>query len=224
MSLHILPDLEQGSPEWHDARRGLVTASVVGRLVTHKTLKVADNDESRNLTALLVAERITQHTDPTYVNDDMMRGVMAEPLARDLYSQKYAPAIEVGFLLREEATWKLGFSPDGLVGETGLLEIKSPRAKTHIRTVLSGEVPLYHIPQIQAGLLVSGRDWCDFLSYSPGLPMWRKRVEPDQRWFDAIIEAVEQFESTAEHMIAQYQAAVVGLPETERLLDLEIVI
>ena len=224
MSLHILPELEQGTPEWHDARRGLVTASVVGKLVTAKTLKVASNDESRGLTALLVAERITGWTDPTYVNADMQRGVDEEPRARDLYSEKYAPVTEVGFMVRREPGWTLGFSPDGLVGDDGLIEVKAPRAKAHIRTILSGEVPPYHMAQLQAGLLVSGREWVDFISWCGGLPMWVKRVLPDERWQVVIVEAVTQFENNAAEMVAAYEQATKGLAQTERPLDLEMVI
>jgi hypothetical protein len=71
--------------------------------------------------------------------------------------------------------------------------------------------------QIQAGLLVSGREWLDFISFCGGMPMWVKRVHPDQRWFDAITEAVKTFETTAAQMVADYEAAVEGLPATERI-------
>ena len=277
MTLHVLPDLLQGSEEWHDQRRGMVTASVVGRLITTRTrtaieygcsecgafpgdpcvskakrgehlegrtpiktvhparsdaarfdtappeLVTADNDDSRSLTALLVAERITGHTDPTFTSDDMLRGIEDEPRARDLYSEKYAPVHEVGFLVRDDWGFRIGYSPDGLVGDDGLIEVKAPRAKTHLRTILSDEVPPQHMPQLQCGLLVSGRKWIDFLSYSGGMPMWRKRVLPDERWFKAIVAAVEQFEHTAADMVAKYEAAVEGLPATERI-DLEMVL
>ena len=131
MTLHEYPKVEQGTPEWHDLRRGIVTASVVGRLLT-PTFKVADNDTSRGLTATLVAERITGWTEETPMNADMWRGVDSEPIARDIYSGHYQQAVEVGFLLREEDGWQLGYSPDGLVGMDGLIEIKAPRAKSHI--------------------------------------------------------------------------------------------
>ena len=224
MTLVEFPDLEQGSEEWLAARCGLVTASVVGQLVTPKTIKPASNDESRALTFLLVAERITGFVDPVYVNADMARGQFDEPLARNLYSETYAPVSETGFMVRTEPTWKLGYSPDGLVGDDGLIEVKSPRAKTHLRTILNDEVPSYHMAQIQAGLLVTGRDWLDYLSYSGGMPMFRKRVYPDQRWFDAIVTAVEQFERVAAQMVADYATAVTDLPTTERILDLDMVI
>lgn len=275
MTLHEYPDLEQGSEEWLAARRGIVTASVVGKLLTISApsaldyacatcgalasapcisltrkeptpiktvhdervataaakakdappvLEVADNDTSRAITALLVAERITGWSEPTWFNADMQRGHDVEPIARDLYSQHYAPVTEMGFMVQE---WRdgcrLGYSPDGLVGDDGLIEVKGPRMKAHLLTHLSGEVPLAHMAQIQAGLLVSGRQWCDFISFYGGMPPFIKRVERDQRWIDAILEAVEQFEAKAAEMQAEYETATAGLPMTDRLLvDMEI--
>lgn len=224
MSLHTYDDVEQGSEQWHDLRRGIVTASTVGQLITTKTLKPADNDYSRALTARLVAERITGWTEPTYVTADMQRGIDDEPRARDLYSEVYAPVTEVGFLVRDDHGFSIGLSPDGLVGEDGLIEVKSRRPRRHLQTILADEVPPENIAQIQCALLVSGRSWCDYLSFASGMPLWRKRVTPDLRWFDAIITAVTQFEATAEDMIAQYREAVDGLPMTERVLDLDRIV
>ncbi len=215
MTLTII-DCEQGSEEWHTARRGIVTASTVGRLIT-PTLKVANNDTSRDLTRLLVAERISGWTDPTYQSDDMFRGVISEPIARDHYSGAYQQAIECGFMLREENGWKLGYSPDGLVGDEGLIEIKAPRTKEHLRTILADEVPAQYMPQLQAGLLVSGREWIDYVSFCGGLPLYVKRVTPDPAWHAAIIHAVTEFEETATVMTAVYKHATAGLPATERL-------
>ena len=100
MTLHILPDLIQGSDEWHDQRRGMVTASVVGQLITPKTIEPADNDYSRGLIARLVAERITGYTEPTYMNDDMLRGVEDEPRAVEKYAEHFAPVTPNGFMVR----------------------------------------------------------------------------------------------------------------------------
>ena len=180
MSLHEHADLIQGSDEWLAARRGIVTASVVGQLITPKTIKPASNDTSRALTTLLVAERITGWTDPVYVSDDMLRGTMDEPVARDIYARHFAPVTELGFMTRDDWGWSIGYSPDGLVGDDGLIEVKSRRAKKHVATVLADQVPLENMAQIQAGLLVSGRAWCDYISYCGGMPMWIKRVHPDQ--------------------------------------------
>lgn len=222
MTLRILPDLEQGTDEWHDQRRGIVTASVVGKLLTPQG-KVADNDYSRGLTTLLVAERITGWTDPTYFNADMFRGVECEPIARDIYSGLYQQATECGFMVLEEEGWRLGYSPDGLVGDDGLLEIKAPRAKGHLSTILADEVPAAHMPQLQAGLLVSGRKWVDFVSFCGGMPMFVKRVLPDPVWFAAITDAVERFELNAAEMVSVYKQATKNMPATERV-DLEVVI
>lgn len=224
MTLHEYPDVEQGSDEWHDQRRGIVTASVVGKLITRSTLKVASNDESRGLTAVLAAERITGFTEPTWMNADMMRGVEDEPRAREKYAEHYAPVTETGFMVRDDWGFSIGFSPDGLVGDDGLIEIKSRRAKKHLQTVLSSEVPAENMAQIQCGLLVSGRDWCDYVSYCGGMPLWIKRVTPDPRWQEAIVAAVENFERAVEQMASDYLAAVDGLPATERVTDLELVI
>lgn len=218
------PQIEQGSDEWHEVRRGILTASVVGQLVTAKTFKPAANDTSRALTALLVAERITGYTEPTHMSDDMWRGIEDEPRARALYSEHYAPVTESGFMTRSGPGWTLGFSPDGKVGNGGLIEVKSRRQKKHLQTILADEVPAENMAQCQCGLLVSGREWCDYISYAGGMPMFVKRVYPDPRWFNAIYEAAEIFELNAAEMVDRYCDAVVGLPPTERLAEQEIVL
>jgi hypothetical protein len=223
MSLTEYRDIEQRSDEWYAIRCGIVTASAVGRLITTKTLAVADNDDSRRFTEQLVAERITGRVDPTFQNDDMFRGVVEEPRAREHYGEHCAPATECGFLLREEPGWKLGLSPDGLVGDDGLIEVKAPRAKGHIATVIADEVPPPYMPQLQAALLVSGRKWIDYISWCAGEPMWPIRVYPDERWHEAIVEAVTQFETRAQEAIDIYRTRTAGLPATERL-ELELIV
>lgn len=265
MNLIELPDLEQGSEDWHAQRRGIVTASVVGNLITTRSLtaidydcpacdapaddpcrskvkagaiiktlhperaeaarqsdsrtilEVASNDTSRGLTALLVAERITGWTDPTFVSDDMMRGIEDEPRARDKYAEHYNVTVrETGFMIREDNGVKIGYSPDGLVGDDGLIEAKSRRQKKHLETILSGHPPIENMAQMQCGLLVSERKWCDYISYCGGMPMWISRVYPDQRWFDAILAAVNAFEANAAEMIRLYTESIAGFPMTER--------
>jgi hypothetical protein len=214
--LRTFPDLVQGTDEWHDQRRGMITASVIGNLLTPKTLAVADNDTSRGLIALLAAERITGFTDPNYVNDDMLRGIDDEPRATAVYSEHFAPVTADGFMVRSWGRCQLGYSADGLVGDDGLIEVKSRRQKKQLLTVVAGEAPAENMAQLQAGLFVSGRDWIDYISFSGGMHLWVKRVTPDPRWFDAIAAAVEAFEDAATAMVAAYHAAVEGLPLTER--------
>lgn len=224
MSLREYPELEQRSPEWYEARCGIVTASVVGRLVTPARKQTAKNDDARRITAAIVAERINGFVDPTWKSADMWRGMTEESAALAVYSEHHAPVTSLGFMVRDDWGFTIGYSPDGLVGDDGLVEVKCPRSTGHLRTILADEVPTEHIPQIQAGLLVSGRQWCDYVSFYGGMPLWRKRVTPDPEWAKAIVSAAATFEGHAKEMCAQYRAAVRGLPMTERVLDLEIVI
>jgi putative phage-type endonuclease len=221
MTLIEYPEIQQGTSEWADVRRGVVTASSVGKLLT-PSLKVANNDTSRALTATLVAERLTGWTEDTPMTSDMWRGVDAEPIARDLYSGHFAEVTETGFMLLEEDGWSLGYSPDGLVGTDGLIEIKAPRAKTHLNTIIRDKVPDYYMPQLQAGMLVSGREWIDFVSYCGGMPMWRQEVVPDEEWFTAITAACQTFEEVAAQLVARYRTNATGLPVTERITQLEM--
>ncbi|MFJ4288011.1 lambda exonuclease family protein [Paenarthrobacter nicotinovorans] len=216
-NLHVYNTLVQGTDEWLQARCGILTASVIGQLITPKTVKPASNDYSRALTTSLVAERITNHVEPIYVSADMERGTLDEPYARDIYSEHYAPAHEVGFMVRDFGWGKVGFSPDGLVGEDGLIEIKSRRQKKQLSTILADEVPLENMAQIQTGLLVSGREWLDYISYCGGMPLYVKRVLPDPKWFEAIHDAARIFEATADVMIANYQQQTTNLPPTTRI-------
>lgn len=215
--LTTYPDLLQGSDEWLRARSGIVTASVVGKLIT-ATRKVADNETSRNVHATLAAERITGHIDDVYVSADMERGTYDEPFARAVYAEHFAPVTEVGFMVRHiDEVIPLGYSPDGLVGEHGLIECKSRQQKTHVRTILAEEVPPENMAQLQAGLLVSGRDWIDYVSYCAGMPLWVKRIEPDPAWFEVITAATVKAYAAIAEIVNQWPYLTAGLPETERI-------
>lgn len=263
MTLTVHTDLIQGSDEWLDVRRGMITASAVGqliairrltaidhpcpacntnpqeacrskvkagaviktlhperseyaRVVAETVIEPADDDKARNLTLLLAAERITGWSDPTYISDDMWRGIDDEPKARDKYSEHYAPVTEAGIMIEDRWGFPIGYSPDGLVGDDGLIEVKSRRSKAQLATILADEVPTENMAQLQCGLLVSGRSWIDYVSYCGGMPMYVKRVHPQRKWFDAIIGAVRAFEENTADMITRYSTSVAGLPMTER--------
>lgn len=220
MSVTIYNELEQGSQAWIDARCGLLTASVVGRLIT-PTLKLAENDTSRGLALTLAAERITGHVEYVYPSFEMQRGTDDEPYARDAYAAHFGVDVEeVGFITREFDRFILGFSPDGLVGTDGLIEIKSRNARAQLSTILADKVPTANMMQIQCGLFLTGRKWLDYVSYSQGLPLWTKRVTPDPTAFQAIFDAAWKFETDVNEIIAKYSSAVDGLPATERRPEL----
>lgn len=168
MSVTIHNDLIQGSDEWHKARCGLITASEVKLLLT-PTLKQANNDKSRSHLWELAAQRITQYVEPSYVGDDMLRGIEDEYYARQLYTKEIAPVVECGFVTNDTFGFTIGCSPDGLVGDDGLIECKSRRQKYQIQTIVENwrddVTPDDYILQIQTALLVTDRKWCDLVSY-----------------------------------------------------------
>lgn len=217
MTLHIYKELEQGTPEWFAARCGIVTASVIGQLITTKTLKHAANETARSLTTNLAAERITQYVEPTATSRDMQRGELDEPYAREVYSERYAPVEEIGFMVREFDGYRIGYSPDGLVGDDGLIEIKSRKQKIQLKAFLNDEVPSENMAQIQTGLLVSDRKWCDYVSYNGGMPPYVKRVFPDPKWFEAIKAVAAEVENNITEMIDTYLTRTAGNPPTERI-------
>ena len=208
MSAVYHPEVTQGSDEWHAMRCGLLTASEM-KLILTPTLKVANNDKTRAHVWELAAQRITRYVEPSYVGDDMLRGWEDEDLARAAYAKNYAPVTEVGFVTSDALGFTIGYSPDGLVGDDGLIEIKSRRQKFQIETIATGEVPADYMMQLQTGLLVTGRKWIDFISYSGGLPMVTIRVEPIAEFQEAIIAAATAFETQVVERMADYHAALL---------------
>lgn len=213
--------LVQGTEEWLQARRGLLTASNLGKHITPSTLKVADNETSRTLTMQLAAERITGHVEHVYPTADMQRGTDDEPFARAVYSEHFAPVEEIGFVTLEQDGYTIGYSPDGFVGDDGLVEIKSRKPEKHIAHVLDGKPPVYNMAQMQAGMFITGRKWCDYISFSAGLPLWVRRVFPDPRWFAAIEAAAKTFEINVANIVNNFNTATKGLPMTERRATIE---
>ena len=224
--LTLYPTLEQGSEEWLAARCGLLTASEL-KLIVSPSLKPASNDKERSHLFELLAQRITGHVEPKYITDDMLRGQEDEIDARALYAEHYAPVEELGFMVRDFGAFRIGYSPDGLVGDDGLIECKSRRQKYQVETILSGEVPAEYVIQVQTGLLVSGRKWLDFISYSGGLPMFVTRVYPDAKVQTAILDAASQFEERLAARLDVYRLALSAWPKvitTERRVEQEMVI
>lgn len=198
-------DIEQGSEEWHALRCGILTASEMKFIVT-PTLKPASNDKERAHLFELLGQRITRHTEPRYISDDMLRGQDDEIDARIRYAEHFAPVTECGFVTNDDHGFVIGYSPDGLVDDDGLIECKSRRQKFQVETILADRVPEEYMLQIQTGLLVTRRKWLDFVSYCAGLPMFVKRVFPDARYQDAIIAAATDFERRLQEAQQKYAA------------------
>lgn len=208
-------NLVQGCAEWFDQRLGIMTASEM-KLVLTPTLKVAVNAKEKQHLYELVSQRVTQYIEPSYVSDDMLRGHDAEIEVRRLYSENHAPVDECGFITTTKLGFVLGYSPDGLVGKNGLIECKSRKAKYQIETILSDEVPKEFMLQLQTGLLVTGREWIDFISYCGGLPLFIKRIYPESEYQDAIIVAAYEFEKRLVKAMEEFEAIAKTMTPTER--------
>lgn len=220
MSLTIFPHVVQRSEEWDRLRLGIITSSIVSGLLTAGG-RVADNDTSRKTILGLAAERMTGYSEPGRVSSDMWRGIEEEPLARDAYSQHQAPVTECGFMIRTLPDGcRIGYSPDGLVGDVGQIEIKSRLHHIHMATILGGEeVPGAVYAQLQHGLLVSGRAWVDYVSYSGGMPLWVKRIHRDETWANAILAAVRNAEQRIAELTTKFRTITAGLPVMPRTSD-----
>lgn len=222
MTITYYPELVQGSDEWLAQRCGLITAGSMNLVLT-PTLKVASNEKERTHLYELVAQRATKYVEPSYIGDDMLRGLEDEVYARALYSEKYAPIEEVGMITNDRFGFMIGFSPDGLVGDDGLIECKSRRQKYQAQTIILDEVPAEYMLQIQSAMLISERKWCDFISYSGGMPMYVKRVFPDPVMQTAIREAATAFEMRIRAAIKVYEDHAKPFHMTERRVMEDII-
>lgn len=207
-------NITQGTPEWLELRRGIITASVVGNLIT-PTGKLANNDTAKKLAYQMAAERLTGRVEPVAKTYHMERGNIEEVFARDIYSQNYQPVVECGFIETDRLGFRIGYSPDGLVGDDGLIEIKSRMAKYQVQTICSQEVPSEYALQMQFGLFVSGRKWIDFVQYSNGMELYKHRVTPNVEIFLTITEAVTAFEARVVEIVNDYRYKAKGLPVAE---------
>lgn len=210
----------QGTDEWMAARCGLLTASEMKLIIT-PALKVAKNEKTRLHLCELLAQRVNKFVEPTFVSYAMERGSNDEATARWYYSEKIAEVEQVGFITNDKWGFTLGYSPDGLVGDDGAIEAKSRMQKYQVETILSRDMPSDFMIQVQTGLLVSEREWCDFISYSNGMPMCIVRVYPDETVQAAIVEAATAFEAEMAVKIADYQAALDEMKAANLYIETE---
>lgn len=215
MTITVHRDLSQGSEEWLAARCGLITASEM-RLLLTPSLRPASNEKARAHAWELLAQRITRHVEPAYIGDEMLRGMDDEQDARALYSKFHAPVEQVGFVTNDRWGFTLGCSPDGMVGSSGIIECKSRRQRFQVETLLMRAVPEEHWMQCQTALLVTEREWLDYVSISAGMPLAVIRVYPDQRVHDAIIEAAQHVEDWIAERLARYPEETKACIPTER--------
>lgn len=192
-------DCDQGSPEWFAARLGIPTASKFsdvlagGKGITRKKYLLT-----------LAGEAITGEVAESYSNTHMERGKIMEEEACDLYAFIYDEDIQtVGFLRRGRA----GASPDRLIGSGGMLECKTRLPHLQIDALEGNRLPPEHVAQVQGQLWVSGRQWCDFITYWPRLPLFKIRVERDEKYIETLASAVDAFNEEMDTYIQRYRVA-----------------
>ena len=170
----------QGSEDWLKARSGVATTSNFSKIVTNTG---GLSDQLKAYAIKLASELLVVEQEETYTNKDMERGNELEPEARQVY-QEYAfcDVKEVGFMIDDG----FGYSPDGLVNDDGLVEIKCPKQTAHTKYLFEDRLPTKYKAQVQGGLWVSGRKWCDFISYNPSFKedkkLFIKRIERDEEF------------------------------------------
>ena len=184
-----LVQIEQGTDAWFQQRLGKVTASKIADIVA-KT-KSGYSTSRANYMAQLVVERLTGIKTESFTNAAMEWGTQTEPLARAAYELKNGVMVDEVAMIDHPTIQMSGASPDGLVGEDGMIEIKCPNTATHLDTLLSGEADKRYLYQQQWQMACTGRKWNDFVSFDPRMPdnlqLFIKRVERD----DELIKELE---------------------------------
>lgn len=189
--MQIITEVEQGSPEWLALRLGIVTCSELDSLLVNGKGEAGFGAGAFTYMNTLIGERITEEAaDPFTGNRHTERGHELEGVARGLYqSQEDVTTKQVGIILNHG----IGYSPDSLIGEDGLCEIKTKLPKFQVEVILSGEIPKEHVAQCQGGLWVAEREWIDFVSYWPGMKLFVKRAYRDEVMIRKMSERVKTF-------------------------------
>lgn len=195
----IVHDVTQGSTEWLALRSGIPTASCFDRIITPKG---RPSSQLERYMHSLLAERIMGHPVTEYVSTWMQRGSESEAGAVAYYEGiTERDTALVGFVTNDSGT--IGASPDRLVGDDGLLEIKVPREHTHVSYLLTKSVDAEYYPQVQGQLWIAERRWLDIMSYHPEMPPALIRVERDEAFIRMLASAVGEFSVALEALADQ---------------------
>lgn len=208
MSIEIL-NCEQGSLMWHEARRGVPTASCFANILS-KGRGSAPSRTRQTYLLTLAGEILTGKPASEYqfTGAHMERGRAMEAEARDLYAMVHdAEPLQVGFIRNTSAFGITGCSPDSTVGTGGLLEIKTKLPHLQLELLLAAEFPDEHKAQVQGQLWVAEREWCDFVSYWPGLPPFEARVHRDEPYISALKVEVQSFCDELAATVEKFQRA-----------------
>jgi hypothetical protein len=202
--MEIFWHIEQNTPEWYELRRGLVTASEFSTVLAHGRKRGDPSIERRKYMLTIISDRMGGAPADGYSNRHMERGKAMEAEALQLYHALHAEPLRVGFVKRDE---NVGCSPDAFVGDAGMVQVKTALPAIQLERVLKPELPSEHICQVQGELWVCEREWSDFVSYWPGLPLMVTRVYRDEVKIKSIELGVEMFLNEMQELMAQLEAA-----------------
>lgn len=199
----MMIDVSQGSPEWYVYRLGKVTSSRIGDILS-KGKGGAPSASRKNYMYQLLLERLTGEMADHYISPEMQRGIEKEQSAADAYEIQTFNIVErCGFFESPDGLMS-GSSPDRLVGDYGLIEIKNPNTATHIETIISDNIKKDYIYQMQHQMYCSERSWCDFVSYDDRCPvnlrLFIKRLERDEKMIAEINGEVKLFLSELDEL------------------------
>ena len=202
-------DVEQNSIEWLQMRCGMCTASRMADVVT-KLKKGGYGKAREDYLWELICERLTGRAEDHYVTPAMEHGMEFEPLARAAYEMAFDCDVEPGQFAMHPAIKWFGASPDGLVGDDGLIEIKCPKSVTHLGYLTGGEVPEDYKPQMLTEMSCAERKWCDFVSFDPRMPKNLRffciRYERDDAKIAEIEAEAVKFIAEVDEMIAKLES------------------
>jgi len=198
----------QRTAEWMQQRCGKVTASRVADVLAK--VKTGESASRKNYKMELVVQRLTGQPGESFTNAAMEWGTATEPQARMAYEAHTGSFVEEKGFIDHPTIEGFGCSPDGLVGDDGLIEIKCMNTANHVETIIEGKPPSRYIPQMQCQMAVTGRQWCDFVAFDPRLPedlqLLVVRVDRDQEYIDQMEVEVKQFLSEVNDLFNQLKA------------------
>jgi hypothetical protein len=199
--VRVIYNFEQGTDEWRNARLGIPTASQFGTVLA-KGRAGADSKGRRTYMLKLAGERLTGELAESFSNVHTDRGHAMEPEAIAAYAFMHDCEPEtVGFIRLGD----VGCSPDRLVGDTGLVEAKSRLPHIQIETLEADKVPPSAMPQLQGQLWICEREWVDYLSYCPRLPLFVKRVYRDEEYIKRLDGAIQEFNEELAALVSRYE-------------------
>jgi len=195
-------DVEQGTPEWFAARSGIPTASMFATVMA-KGRGGGDSKTRQKYLYQLAGERITEQPAESFSNAAMERGHAMEADARRAYAFMHdCEPVQVGFIRNGDK----GASPDALIGDDGMVEIKSKAPHLLIEILLNDHLPPEHMAQLQGGLWVAERAWIDLVCFYTGMPLWVRRVYRDEAYIARLSEAVSEFNAELEDVVQRIRA------------------